>query len=118
MGIEDAGALGTLLGKIATKSQLPGIVRMYESLRKPRALYLRSRSEAFKTTYTLPDGPEQLRRDYVLLQEKPSDGWANFLSDPVLGPQTYGYNVISEANAAWKLSGRNAEVPMMLALAE
>ena len=111
MGIEDAGALGTLLEKISSKSQLPEMVHMYESIRKPRALYLRGRSEAFKTTYTLPDGPEQHRRDFALLQEEPSDGWANFLSDPVLGPQTYGYNVISEANTAWKLSVRDAEAP-------
>lgn len=34
--IEDGAVLGLLLGKIKEKSQLPGALRMYESIRKKR----------------------------------------------------------------------------------
>jgi salicylate hydroxylase len=34
--LEDGAVLGLVLGKINEKSQLPGALRMYESLRKKR----------------------------------------------------------------------------------
>jgi salicylate hydroxylase len=34
--LEDGAVLGLLLGKIASKKQLPGVLRVYERLRKKR----------------------------------------------------------------------------------
>ena len=90
MGIEDAGALSTFLGKMGEKSQLPEMIRLYEDIRKPRALELRRLSTAFKELYTLLDGPEQQARDDALRSGEPYDGWPNFMSDPVLKPKLYG----------------------------
>lgn len=94
MGIEDAGALGTLLEHITDLRDLPKLVQTYERIRKPRALEVRRRSEALKDVYTLPDGPQQEERDRALLHEKPRGEWPNFLSDPVMRPYIYGYDVV------------------------
>ncbi|GAM41918.1 hypothetical protein TCE0_042r15422 [Talaromyces pinophilus] len=100
MGIEDAGALGTLLEHIKDLSDLPKLLHTYERIRKPRALEIRRRSEAFKHVYTLPDGPQQEERDTALLHEKPREGWANFLSDPVMRPYVYEYDIVAMTRKA------------------
>ena len=104
MGVEDAGALATLFENISDKSEIPSLLSLYEKIRKPRALKIRQRSENLKFTYTLEDGPEQEARDNALLHGPPTDGWANFLSDPVLRPYTYSYDVIAETRMALKMA--------------
>lgn len=104
MGIEDAGALGTLLEHMKDLRDLPNLLQTYERIRKPRALDIRRRSEDLKHVYTLPDGPQQEGRDRALLHEEPREGWANFLSDPVMRPYIYGYDIISVTRRAIGLS--------------
>lgn len=104
MGIEDAGALGTLLEHVKDSRDLPKVLQIYERIRKPRALEIRRRSENLKHVYTLPDGPQQRERDNALLHEKPREGWANFLLDPVLRPYTYAYDIVTVTRKAIGLS--------------
>ncbi len=66
MAFEDAAVLGTLLHKIRHKIQLPDILSMYESMRKPRTTALRARSQAQQALNAFHDGPLQQERDCQL----------------------------------------------------
>ena len=59
--IEDGAALAALL--TAMPGDVPGVLRRYEELRKPRATRLQEASAANRTRFHLPDGPEQQQRD-------------------------------------------------------
>ena len=55
--IEDGAALASLLK--AMPDDVPGALRRYEEMRKPRATRLQEASAANRTRFHLPDGPEQ-----------------------------------------------------------
>jgi salicylate hydroxylase len=59
--IEDGAALASLLK--AMPDDVPGALKRYEMLRKPRATRLQEVSAANRTRFHLPDGPEQQARD-------------------------------------------------------
>jgi salicylate hydroxylase len=62
--IEDGATLAALLA--STPGDLPGVLRRYEDLRKPRATRLQEASAANRTRFHLPDGPEQRKRDEAM----------------------------------------------------
>ncbi|RZN00070.1 monooxygenase [Bradyrhizobium genosp. SA-3] len=62
--IEDGAALASLLN--AMPDDVPGALRRYEAVRKPRATRLQETSAANRTRFHLPDGPEQQRRDELM----------------------------------------------------
>jgi salicylate hydroxylase len=62
--IEDGAALASLL--TATPHDVPGALRRYESVRKPRATRLQEASSNNRTRFHLPDGPEQQARDQAM----------------------------------------------------
>jgi salicylate hydroxylase len=62
--IEDGAALASLLK--ATPDDVPGALRRYEEVRKPRATRLQEASANNRTRFHLPDGPEQQARDQAM----------------------------------------------------
>ena len=62
--IEDGAALASLLA--AMSDDVPGALKRYEALRKPRASRLQELSRANRTRFHLPDGPEQQKRDEAM----------------------------------------------------
>ena len=101
MAFEDAAVLGTLLSKIRHKVQLPDILSIYESIRKPRTTALRVRSQAQRAVNAFQDGPLQQERDRQLRHLQPFEGYPNFLADPELQKLVFGYNAVKEADIAW-----------------
>ena len=103
MAFEDAAVLGTFFSKLLHKSQLADILSMYESIRKPRTMALRNRSNAMRDVLAFDDGPLQQERDRQLQEHAPFDGFPNFLADPNFQKSLFGYNAISEAERAWEI---------------
>jgi salicylate hydroxylase len=62
--IEDGAALASLLK--ATPDDVPGALRRYEQVRKPRATRLQEASANNRTRFHLPDGPDQQARDQAM----------------------------------------------------
>jgi salicylate hydroxylase len=62
--IEDGAALASLL--TAMPDDVPGALRHYEDIRKPRATRLQEASANNRTRFHLPDGPEQEARDQAM----------------------------------------------------
>jgi salicylate hydroxylase len=62
--IEDGGALASLLK--AMPDDVPGALRRYEEIRKPRATRLQEASANNRKRFHLPDGPEQQARDQAM----------------------------------------------------
>jgi salicylate hydroxylase len=60
--IEDGAALAACLAKSSTRD-IPEALRLYESLRLPRAARVQAASKENKTRFHLPDGPAQQERD-------------------------------------------------------
>jgi salicylate hydroxylase len=60
--IEDSATLAACLQKFGA-ANVPEALRLYETLRLPRATRLQQMSRANKTRFHLPDGPEQQARD-------------------------------------------------------
>ena len=64
--LEDGASLGTLLGKIGSKSQIPAAIGVYEKLRKDRLLKIREETFKQQEEFHLPDGELQQSRDRQL----------------------------------------------------
>ncbi|EEU33438.1 uncharacterized protein NECHADRAFT_89486 [Fusarium vanettenii 77-13-4] len=57
--IEDGAVLGRLLGKIKSKDQLPGALKMYERLRKSRGdAFVKEAFRQQRDAFHMEDGPE------------------------------------------------------------
>ena len=76
--IEDGATLAACLQRF-DNDQVPAALRLYESLRLPRASKLQAMSRANKTRFHLPDGPAQAARDAELAvrgdRSIPAIGW-------------------------------------------
>ncbi|KAB8304608.1 hypothetical protein EYC80_003984 [Monilinia laxa] len=101
MAFEDAAALGVLFSKITSKTQIPELLRIYDTLRRPRALLCRNRSRDLRNIYAIKDGLEQEERDRLLLHEPSFDGSPNFLEDPFLRSWLYNHNAVEATEKVW-----------------
>ncbi|KAM3515973.1 hypothetical protein MY11210_000513 [Beauveria gryllotalpidicola] len=76
--MEDAAVLATAL---TCTSNIQLALKMYETIRKPRAEKIAASATATANTLHLPDGPEQIARDQGMMDpgaEKPNpDKWSN-----------------------------------------
>ncbi len=63
--IEDGAALASLLK--AMPDDVPGALARYEAVRKPRATRLQELSAVNRKRFHLPDGPEQQKRDELMV---------------------------------------------------
>ncbi|KIL63956.1 hypothetical protein M378DRAFT_1045909 [Amanita muscaria Koide BX008] len=68
MAIEDAAVLGNLFSRITEKSQIPALLKAYESLRYDRATAVQLTSHSLRYVFHHPDGPEQQARDAAMRQ--------------------------------------------------
>lgn len=66
MAIEDASVLGCLLARLSRVSDLHGLLRAYEHLRKERTSKTQAASLRNRYSFHLPDGPTQRDRDAEL----------------------------------------------------
>ena len=63
--IEDGAALAALLE--AMSDDVPGALERYETVRKPRATRLQEVSAVNRKRFHMPDGPEQQKRDALMV---------------------------------------------------
>ena len=61
--LEDGATLAACLQR---EPDVPQALRLYETLRQPRASRIQAMSTENKTRFHLPDGPEQLARDAAM----------------------------------------------------
>jgi salicylate hydroxylase len=107
--LEDGACLGECLGRITSPEQLPMLLHVYESIRKPRTERVQSGTRDTAVVWHLPDGPEQEARDLAFksmaLVEKSESvnvelerANPNSLSSKEFQPWLFGYNAFDVAN--------------------
>ncbi|KAF2212642.1 hypothetical protein CERZMDRAFT_111727 [Cercospora zeae-maydis SCOH1-5] len=103
--IEDGAVLGNVLGALQSKDQLPAALKLYEQLRKIRGETIVRETFAQRNDFHMPDGPEQQKRDELMLSQLGKEIAVKFPSRwqcPEVQPWLYGYNAWEETNAALK----------------
>ncbi|OJJ82500.1 putative monooxygenase [Aspergillus glaucus CBS 516.65] len=106
--LEDGAVLGRLLGHMKNKSQLPEILRLYESVRKSRGEAIVRETFKQRHDFHMPDGKEQQKRDEIFLSQLGKEITGVFPSRwtcPEVQPWLYGYDAIKEAEDAIARNG-------------
>ena len=108
LGFESAIVLGNLLAQAARKSDIPRVLEVYESLRRPRTDLVGRITQKMAGNWMLPDGPLQAERDRVFLEEDPPLlGYPNALQDPFFQSWLYSFDGRHEAEEAWRIYRQN-----------
>ncbi|PWY91381.1 FAD binding domain protein [Aspergillus sclerotioniger CBS 115572] len=97
--LEDGAVLGSLLGHMKKKSDLPDILRLYEKLRKSRGEAIVRETFKQRNDFHMPNGPEQEKRDQIFLSQLGKELKGAFPSRwtcPEVQPWLYGYDAIKE----------------------
>ena len=98
--LEDGAVLGTLLGKIESKSQLPQALAAYERLRKARGEAIVRETFAQQHDFHLPDGEKQQERDAVFKSQLgngiPTVKFPSKWTCPEVQPWLYGYDAYQQ----------------------
>ena len=98
--LEDGAVLGTLLGKIESKSQLPQALAAYERLRKARGEAIVRETFAQQHDFHLPDGEKQQERDAVFKSQLgngiPTVKFPSRWTCPEVQPWLYGYDAYQQ----------------------
>ncbi|KAJ9284407.1 hypothetical protein DTO027B5_5112 [Paecilomyces variotii] len=101
--MEDGAVLGSLLGHLKRKSDLPGVLRLYQSLRKSRGEAIARETFKQRHDFHLPDGEKQRKRDEIFLSQLGKELKGAFPSRwtcPEVQPWIYGYDAIKEVENA------------------
>ncbi|KAK3072142.1 hypothetical protein LTR53_007335, partial [Teratosphaeriaceae sp. CCFEE 6253] len=101
--IEDGAVLGNVLSALQSKSELPAALRLYEQLRKRRGEAIVRETFAQRHDFHLQDGPEQERRDELMLSKLGTSIDCKFPSRwqcPEVQPWLYGYDALKETEVA------------------
>ncbi|KAJ5709474.1 hypothetical protein N7493_010808 [Penicillium malachiteum] len=101
--LEDGAVLGLLLGHMTNKTQLPSILRVYESLRKARGEAIVRETFKQRHDFHMQDGEEQEKRDQLFLSQLGKEIKGAFPSRwtcPEVQPWLYGYDAIKEVEKA------------------
>ncbi|KAJ5753935.1 uncharacterized protein N7511_008088 [Penicillium nucicola] len=101
--LEDGAVLGLLLGHMTDKTQLPRILRLYESMRKSRGESIVKETFKQRHDFHMENGPEQEKRDEVFLSQLGKEIKGAFPSRwtcPEVQPWLYGYDAIKEVETA------------------
>lgn len=101
MAVEDGAVLGHLLAKLSSPTQIPEILAVYERMRKPRTTHVVRGSTQLRDVFHMHDGPKQVERDRILLENMPFKGFPNRWADPVFQPYLFGYDTVKETEEAW-----------------
>lgn len=102
IAVEDGGVLGGLLGKLEDRSQLQGLLRVYEEMRKSRTTRIVTGSTDMRNILHLHDGERQKRRDAMLLADDVRPGFPNKWRDPAFRNFMFGYDGAREVEIAWE----------------
>ena len=103
MGFESATVLGELLGRATCAADIPALLNLYESLRRPRTDLVGAVTQKMAREWMLPDGPLQAKRDQIFLEETPPlQGYPNALQDPFFQIWLYSFDGREEANNIWR----------------
>lgn len=115
MALEDAAVLGNLLGRITSPSELPALLKAYETLRHPRASAVQAASRQNQHIFHLPDGPAQQARDGAMrlameaaLKEargetfEDCEGTPSLWADRKANMVAFGYDADAEVEKWWK----------------
>ena len=100
MAFEDAATIGVLFSSIKDKKQIPDLLTIYETIRRPRVTEMHRRVKQVRDIYSMADGPKQQERDRQLREQAPFDGYPNFLADPVLQEWMFSYDAFKVAQKA------------------
>lgn len=109
---EDAVVLGRLLGLFSRsgqpRSSLPELLKLYQHIRKERAMPIVRAADSMRDMYHAPDGPKQEERDRLLREhdwwdENRSFPWA--LADLKTLHGIYGYDAVEGADEGFDQSG-------------
>jgi salicylate hydroxylase len=101
--LEDGAVLGLLLGHMTDKTQLPQILRLYESLRKSRGEAIVRETFKQRHDFHMEDGEEQKKRDELFLSQLGKKIKGHFPSRwtcPEVQPWLYGYDAVKEVEKA------------------
>jgi len=105
MALEDGAVLGELFARITDASQIPGVLEMYEALRKQRTTRVVQGSLNQGKACKLRDGEEQEERDRMF-----ATGGLGEYSFPVATPSfrdwLMGYDAFAEVEKVWKSEKR------------
>ncbi|OCK90490.1 FAD/NAD(P)-binding domain-containing protein [Cenococcum geophilum 1.58] len=98
--IEDGVVLGRLLAAVRTREELPGALRKYEKLRKPRSSFMHNYAENQRHVNHLPDGEEQQKRDEILEKEfdEPGEDYPYYWLNPQMQEVIFGYDAYAEVD--------------------
>ncbi|KAJ9623980.1 hypothetical protein H2203_005427 [Taxawa tesnikishii (nom. ined.)] len=105
--LEDGVVLGTLLGKLTSKAQLPHALHLYERLRKTRGQAVLKETLNQRYDFHLPDGIEQEARDATFLRQLGKEVTAPFPSRwtcPGVQEWLYGYDAVKDVEDALRRS--------------
>jgi salicylate hydroxylase len=64
--IEDAAVLGSLFSRVTAKSQIPALLKAYETIRYDRATSVQLTALSLQKVFHHADGPEQRERDAAM----------------------------------------------------
>ncbi|TVY83572.1 FAD-dependent monooxygenase OpS4 [Lachnellula suecica] len=108
MAIEDGAALAECLARAKSTSEIPQVLKAFETIRKPRVHHIGALSQRNEHLWQLPDGEEQRKRDEGMRNipmgaapawdRKHVDETPGFPPDPRFWPWLYGHDVIDFTN--------------------
>lgn len=100
--MEDAGVLTSVFSLIASPSEIPMAIKMYEHVRKSRGQDIQASAATVRHTLHLPDGKEQQERDQKFRAAQKGQGenpdlwsnekWENFM---------WGTDVMKDVIEGW-----------------
>ncbi|KAL4884196.1 hypothetical protein BJY04DRAFT_226012 [Aspergillus karnatakaensis] len=102
--LEDGAVLGGLLGHLPSKSALPAVLKLYESMRKERGEAIVRETFKQRQDFHLPDGPAQERRDAIFRSQLGKSeivgAFPSRWTCPEVQPWLYGYDAVKEVQDA------------------
>lgn len=96
MALESALCLSTLLSQTTSPSEIPMVLKRYESIRYPRCSRIDELSRSALGYLEMPDGPEQVERDKRLREGKDLEGEGFALVDTEEREWVWGNDVMRE----------------------
>ena len=127
MAVEDAAALGDILSRLTSQSQLPAFLRAYERLRYARTTEMQLGSRAMQKMYHLPTGDENHKSNAAdtrrqeaplpspavqaiadnALTDRESNGTGLHIPSRSKFAEWFTYDVRTAVNSWWREEGQN-----------
>ena len=89
--MESASVLAGL-SSAESADQIPGILRLYTSIRKPRTSHIIKSSKRMEEIFHMPEGSLQEERDRLLIKNERTAGFPVMLADPVFQAWLWDYD--------------------------